>query len=829
MVVRRFEPIIVKENKSLESGVMSKKPTGKFGSRDPQTKHKKRSNYVDPSQQFVQWINRFEFEKTWFGRIASRLEERFRIRRICVLFLFCITLSYLLFYDFDFFYQQKIGDVAASDFKSPVSFEVVDHVATEEKRTAAEKAIPPVFDLDLEVFDRISGNVFKAFQQMREDLVFSRNKKTKIEEHEKKFEEVLGHQVSSRLFNWLKEKKFSARLEHLVVLSLDSLATQKVANSLGKVLSPNDKKVVVRVVEKGVSGGESTVPVESILDLSKRSQFSLDSVLKDEKLSNRDRRNIQRFVFSTLEPNLTLNKKETGTRKANAREAVLPVVIAVKKNQIIISKGTLIQPIHITLLNEIQKLKASRRTGFISFVSAILLVSLVLVFFSYLRRFSLMKAKVESKDLAVMGIVTIVVVLLTKLFWFMTNAAFASKLGWLVPENFFLYMAPVTLGAMLVGLLITTGEVVWLFTVFLATALGLMVEDKFPFLLVTAVGGIAAARGVHGCKKRNDIYWAGLRTGLVNALMITAVFSVAPGSLEPTPGALGWLALAGFLSGVLSSAFAMMLVPILETAFNYTTDVKLLELSNLNHPLLKEMIVKAPGTYHHSLVVGSMCDAAAEAIGANPLLAKVMAYYHDIGKTEHAAYFIENQKPGQNPHDHLSPHMSKTILIAHVKDGAELGMKYKLGKPIIDGILQHHGTTLISYFYNKALEEQDEDIDLVSEDEFRYPGPKPQFKEAALCMLADSIEAAARSLDEPTTARLQNIVRNIIQRKFMEGQLDECNLTLRDLSTIEDAFERILLGIYHQRVDYPKASGGGASEAAPISFAKKSKKDTATG
>lgn len=193
------------------------------------------------------------------------------------------------------------------------------------------------------------------------------------------------------------------------------------------------------------------------------------------------------------------------------------------------------------------------------------------------------------------------------------------------------------------------------------------------------------------------------------------------------------------------------------------------------------MIVRAPGTYHHSLVVGSMVEAAAESIGANPLLGKVASYYHDIGKTEHAQYFIENQRPGHNPHDHLSPHMSKTILIAHVKDGVEIGMKYKLGKPIIDVILQHHGTTLIAFFYNRALERQDASMDEVVEDEFRYPGPKPQFPEAALCMLADSIEAAARSLDEPNPMRLRNIVKNIIHRKFMDGQLDDCDLTLRDL------------------------------------------------
>jgi putative nucleotidyltransferase with HDIG domain len=274
-----------------------------------------------------------------------------------------------------------------------------------------------------------------------------------------------------------------------------------------------------------------------------------------------------------------------------------------------------------------------------------------------------------------------------------------------------------------------------------------------------------------------------------------------------------WLAIpAGFLGGIFSSMVTMIAIPFLETLFNYTTDVKLLELSNLNHQLLKEMLVKAPGTYHHSMMVGSMVEAAAEEIGANPLLGKVMSYYHDIGKMEHSNYFIENQKPGSNPHDHISPFMSRTLLVAHIKDGVEMGIKYKLGRPIIDGIVQHHGTTLISFFYNKALDQKTEGDPDFSEDEFRYPGPKPQFREAALCMLADSIEAAARSLDEPTPSRLQNIVKNIIQRKFVDGQLDECQLTLKDISKVEDAFIRILLGIYHQRVDYPRNAGGGLGD-----------------
>jgi putative nucleotidyltransferase with HDIG domain len=361
---------------------------------------------------------------------------------------------------------------------------------------------------------------------------------------------------------------------------------------------------------------------------------------------------------------------------------------------------------------------------------------------------------------------------------------------------------------MLVGLLIESGEIVWLFTIFLAITVALMADPSmsFVYLLVTAIGGIAAARGVHSCQKRNDIYRAGIRTGLVNGMVLAVSTFLHPAGDFGYMHLLAWNISLGFAGGVFSSMVAMTFVPLLESIFNYTTDVKLLELSNLNHPLMKEMIVKAPGTYHHSLVVGSMCEAAAEEIGANPLLAKVMAYFHDIGKNEHAQYFIENQRGSSNPHDHISPHMSKTVLIAHVKDGAEMGYRHKLGKAIIDGILQHHGTTLISYFYNKAIEEQNEEIDTVNEEDFRYPGPKPQFKEAALLMLADSIEAAARSIEEPTPARLTSLVKNIIQNKFLDGQLDQCDLTLRDLGVIEDCYRRVILGIYHQRVDYPTSA-----------------------
>jgi putative nucleotidyltransferase with HDIG domain len=479
-----------------------------------------------------------------------------------------------------------------------------------------------------------------------------------------------------------------------------------------------------------------------------------------------------------------------------------------------ISEGTVVQPFHMAMMREIQALKSDRRHDLMSFSMALAFFALIVVFFQYLRRFSLGKVKVENKDILLMGLVALTNVLVVKSFVFIFETAFLTKFGGWVSGGIFLFAAPIALGPMLVGLVIQSGDVVWLFTAFIAIIMGMMTEMNFPYMLITLTGGIAAARGVFSCKTRNDIYWAGVRTGVVNALMISLMLSITQIDQEHFVREILVGSFAGFLGGIFSSLLAMMLIPLIESIFNYTTDVKLLELSNLNHPLLKEMIVKAPGTYHHSMLVGSMVESAAEEIGANPLLGKVMCYYHDIGKMEHANYFIENQKPGQNPHDNISPYLSKSLLVAHVKDGVELGMRYKLGRPIIDGIVQHHGTTLISYFYNKAIDTREEGDAEVSDEEFRYPGPKPQFREAALCMLADSIEAAARSLDEPTPVRLQNIVRNIIQRKFMDGQLDECNLTLRDLSKVEAAFVRILLGIYHQRIDYPKAAGGGAAEAA---------------
>jgi hypothetical protein len=773
-----------------------------------------RSKYTDPSRRFGEWVHSLGFHQTPVGRLLAELNERLHLRNWSLIFVFCLLLSFIIFWDVDVNHQVALGDIAPADIKAPISFQMTDEVATETQRKAAEESVPPIFDYDPKTYELLINRVYKSFRPMRKEIKSIRWTGTRTEREEAvkdfaqfkpEFEKELGVEVPDRLFEWLTENRFAAPFENILIRALVKWSSRRTMDGQATLFKGPDAPLLVRVVsDHGEGGEEFTLRRDEVFDTKKISDFELDGVLGADQMSAKDRSNALAIARLLVVPNLTFNRQETLDRRQRARGAVLPTQVSIKKGQTIVNAGQVVQPLQVSLIRELNLLRSAKRTDFVSVVVAFLFLILVTVFFSYLRRTAGARLVVTNKDIYAMGSVVLLVVLMTKLYMFVTDAVFAHKMN-MIPANSLLFGAPVSAGPMLVGLMITSGEIVWLFTIFMAITLAMMVDIDFNFvyLLTTAIGGIAAARGVHSCSKRNDIYWAGVRTGLVTASVLAAVTFLQPVQDRSLGMMLAWNLPLGFFGGVLSSLVTMSLIPLFESVFNYTTDVKLLELSSLNHPLMKDMIVKAPGTYHHSLVVGSMCEAAAEEIGANPLLAKVMAYYHDIGKMEHAQYFIENQRQGMNPHDHISPHMSKTVLVAHVKDGAEMGYTAKLGPAIIDGILQHHGTTLISYFYNKALEEQDESIDLVHEADFRYPGPKPQFKEAALLMLADSIEAAARSLDEPTPGRLTSLVRNIIQSKFLDGQLEECDLTLSDLSVIENCYRRVILGIYHQRIDYP--------------------------
>jgi hypothetical protein len=358
-----------------------------------------------------------------------------------------------------------------------------------------------------------------------------------------------------------------------------------------------------------------------------------------------------------------------------------------------------------------------------------------------------------------------------------------------------LYGIPIATGAMLVSLLFDFHTAItFSFAVSLLTGLWL----DASFTVYAFVGSITAAFSVIRCKKRSGILKGGgyVIAANVVTVIIILLFRGELFTVKAPPSVL-----FSALCGMSVAAIVSLILPVIEYFFKVTTDISLLELLDLNQPLMKNLMVTAPGTYHHSVIVGNLAESAAEIVGANPLLARVSAYYHDIGKIKMPDYFVENQSSAVSKHEKLTPHMSSMIITNHVKEGLELAREFKLPEPIIDILQQHHGTMLISYFYQKAKDSTGNGPP--AEEDYRYHGPKPQTRVAALVMMADGVEAASRVLSDPTPARIASLVDRIINHIFLEGQLDECELTLKDIHEIKKRFTYILTGIFHKRVDYP--------------------------
>jgi hypothetical protein len=372
-----------------------------------------------------------------------------------------------------------------------------------------------------------------------------------------------------------------------------------------------------------------------------------------------------------------------------------------------------------------------------------------------------------------------------------------------------IYGIPIATGAMLVALLFDFHTAItFSFTISLLT--GYWLDESF-FPIYTFVGSLTAAFSVIRCKKRSALLRGGLYVILANICLVI-IFLISKGDLftGKAPAAIVF----AIFSGITVAAAVALTLPLYEYLFKVTTDISLLELLDLNQPLMKMLMINAPGTYHHSVIVGSLVESAAETVGVNPLLARVSSYYHDIGKAKMPEYFVENQGGAPNKHDKLTPHMSSMIIINHVKEGVELANQYKLPQPLIDIIKQHHGTAVLTYFFQKA---KDMGYDAApGQEEYMYPGPRPQTRVAALVMMADAVEAASKVLNDPTPARISALVEKIINHIFLEGQLDECELTLKDISEIKKRFIYILTGIMHKRIDYPGFDfGNGNSHKEP--------------
>lgn len=432
--------------------------------------------------------------------------------------------------------------------------------------------------------------------------------------------------------------------------------------------------------------------------------------------------------------------------------------------------------------------------GFIFFIYAIdlPLLILALILFIYAKFVRRLENLPSYLDLSILGVIAILIPLLTVISLKISGYGIAA-IGFV----------------MLITLLFNNLELSLIFAFFISFLSASIDGGNFNVGLSLFAGSLTAGMLTYRVRRRFQVIRAGFLAGLIQ--FIIAFLMEREQSFFVLSGLDFNLLKVCLFNGAVSSFIVLGVLPVFEYIFKVVTNISLLELSDFNHPLLRKLILEAPGTYQHSLVVANLSEAAAESIGANSLLARIGAYYHDIGKMIKPDYFVENLVNYRDAHKNLKPSMSKLIIFNHVKNGIDLAAKHHLNPKIIDFISQHHGRTLVYYFYQRAKELEPEGR---HEEEYRYPGPKPQIKEIAIVALADAIEALSRTLEEPNPSRIEEMVREVVKKRFMEGELDESNLTLKELEKITQSFIRILNAIFHTRINYPKSDGNRANKSA---------------
>ena len=691
--------------------------------------------------------------------------------------------------------EHKAGDIATKEIKSNQDLLVEDEKSTQEKRTEAERSVLSIYDYDpmflsdAEHWIRTTfGSLAASFQKGEKGVDQNALRK-------KEWDSSLRLPLTQREWQILEKERFNPAIGEAALKIITPILKKGVVNDKDLLDPDADRGIVIRNIRTREE--RKSFPPFGFFDFKEakakvRSQADLPSPIKGKELSPIVLKMAEHF----LRPNLTFNKDETEGKKTNAKEKVNPVYFQVKRGEVILRAGDRIQEEHLLKIRALKK--AQERTHLLvmiigmGFLTFLILASLYQFSTQNIRKISL-----SQKDLLFFSTTLLGIIAFLKLFQLMTDVLGGEFFS--IPSSSYLYLFPIATGAMVVRIVLNS-EVAIVFSLLASYFSAALMGNQLFYFIFTFVGSLIGAHKVARCEQRSILTKAGITIGGINILMILSYHLISGNPFKMT--LLSDL-MMGFLGGVLASVLVLGIAPIIESLFGYTTDIKLLELANMDHPILKDLILQAPGTYHHSIIVGSLVEAAAKSIAANPLLARVSAYYHDIGKLKKPFYFIENVGGGENKHDHLTPTMSSLILISHVKDGVEMAHENRLGERIGHIIQQHHGTSLISYFYQKAKEKENPEMESVNENDFRYPGPKPQTKEAGIVMLADSVEAASRALTDPTPSRIKSLVQRITNNIFLDGQLEECELTLKDLQKIQESFDRILTAIFHQRIDYP--------------------------
>lgn len=722
-------------------------------------------------------------------------------------------------------HQYQLGDIADHDIKAPRIFFVEDKTATKTNRQLAVEQVLTVYDHDPHLVRQLAENVQRAFTLMREksaeidiaekqmpeikDETASQSQasiapapqgreKAGLMAYREEFANTIGIDVSRGSFQLLADGSFSVARARLIVGIISNILSNGIVANKELLLKETDKGIVLRNV--------ATQTEKTVYAL--RQYFGPDQaktmvrIVAEPLVKDLDYNIINLIVDycqKLIQPNITLNRNETEKRKTLALESIKPIMYKIKTGEMVLREGERVSSVQLLKLNEMNRQDTAKPFSTMGIGAAIMVATLLMT--SYWLYFIQPRTGPQNnhKNLIFLSITLVVVFILVKIATGL-ETSFLPMSSWTLPPNAIVYAIPIAAAPMLVCILMGF-EIAIVYSMISAIGVALLSGGRLEILFFLIINHTLAAYWVQNCRERKIMVIAGLKLGLVNIFLAIIVGFYTADHININ---LLWSAAFGLLGGIGSSIITVGLAPLVEMAFGYTTDITLLELANLDRPILRRLMIEAPGTYHHSMIVGSLVEAAASEIGANPLLAKVSAYYHDIGKVKKPPYFIENQTSGRNRHDKLAPSMSSLILIAHVKDGVDIAQKNKLGQLIIDTIQQHHGTSRISFFYEKAKQLKGEDA--VKIDNFCYPGPKPQTKETGLVMLADVVEAASRTLENPTPARIQGLVQHLINKVFSDGQLDNCELTLKDLHRIAKRFNKILYGIHHHRIEYAESN-----------------------
>jgi len=779
---------------------------------------KQNKNSEEWFSELSQWVSK-NLERG-IENALGKIDQWIKVPFVPYLLLFVLSalVSFFIYHDF---YTPSLGyqlnEVAQRFVISPKTLEIEDPEATGKARQTRVDQVLDVYDLDQNKFTAQWRRFDQSLERLRKaypDLISAKepekspnfnqaftefSKESGIDLKEDQFHGLLNLSTSTRFERNLYD--ILQRVNNQLITSNKELINENREKGISLIRSSEDKtieEVVFKDFDRVVSWEDSKANLEEW----GQNTFSW--------IRRPTRNQVLSLAKKLVYPNLTFNQKETETRKKRALNQAQAVTFKVEKGEVVVRMHDVVTERHLKILHALQR-EAGRENSVYKYLFSTFFVFLIFVSLAFLLKDGFKPLRSSARDLFAIGSLLILSIIPANFILYVSIQAFKNNEYFAhIPIEFFHYFMPVASGAILVRMLMGK-EIAAFFSILVTILSGLLIEKDYFYIcyaIVTCFVGLSFASRT---QTRSSLYFVGLKLGIFNSIFICTILAMTKtfAFSEIFSESMRWIVFGGFLNGVLSSVLAGIVAPLFENLFGYVSDIKLLELANLENPLLKELLVRAPGTYHHSMMIGNLVETAAEAIGANPLLARVMAMYHDIGKMIKPHYFIENQGGSANPHDKLTPSMSSMVIKEHVWGGIDLGKKYRIPRVIIAGIPEHHGTLKITYFHNRYMQKQmeigEEATTKAAEAIFRHEGPKPHSKETALLMLADGIEAATRSIKEPTLQKIEGMVHRIFQKIVEDGQLNEVDLTLQDLNKIQETFIKQIANIHHHRIEYDNA------------------------